>query len=304
MGQKIKVIGTGLTGLVGSRVVELASDIFDWNNLSRFSGVDITDEKCVSDVIEKNDSDTLVHFAAFTDLDEAEKQKNNKNGSCYQINVIGTKNIALACAKKSKHLIYISTDAVFDGKKNVPYVETDKPNPINWYGQTKWLGEQEIAKSGCKFTILRIAYPFRAKFENKKDFVRKLLDRFSKKEKLKMFSDTLFTPTYIDDVAKALKIIIQVKPLGIFHAVGSSILSPFQAAAEIAEIFGLDLKSIQPTSLSDYLADFSRSYPRWAGLSNSKIKTELGISMSGFKEALKIVKEQAGREIDILQDSR
>lgn len=294
--KKKSITGTGLTGLVGSRVVELTSDIFDWTNWSRHNGVDITDEECVSSVIEKSVSDTLVHFAAFTDLDEAEKQKDNKNGSCYQINVIGTKNIALACAKKSKHLIYISTDAVFDGKKSIPYVETDKPNPINWYGQTKWLGEQEIVKSGCKFTILRIAYPFRAKFENKKDFVRKLLDKFSKGEKLKMFSDTLFTPTYIDDIAKALKVIIQVKPLGVFHAVGSSILSPFQAATVIAEVFGLDLKSIQPIKLSDYLTEFSRPYPRWAGLSNSKLKTELGISMSGFKEALGVIKEQAGKE--------
>lgn len=286
MMDKTKVTGTGLTGLVGSRVKELTADVFDWLNLNRSSGVDITDEKSVTDAIEKSDSSVLVHFAALTDLNEAEKQKNDKNGLCYQINVVGTKNIALTCAKKSKHLIYISTDAVFDGEKESPYIETDKPNPVNWYGQTKWLGEQEVVNSGCKFTILRIAYPFRAKFENKKDFVRKLLDKFSKGETLKMFSDTLFTPTYIDDIAKTLKTIIQVKPSGIFHVVGSSILSPFQAATEIAGVFSFNSKLIKPISLSEYLATSFRPYPRWAGLSNQKIKKSLGISMCNFDQAL------------------
>ena len=292
MRDKTKVTGIGLTGLVGSRARELTEDVFDWTNLSRSSGVDITDEKSVTDAIEKSDSSVLVHFAAFTDLDEAEKQKNDKNGLCYQINVVGTKNIALSCAKTNKHLIYISTDAVFDGQKKAPYVETDKSDPINWYGQTKWLGEQAVIDSGCKFTVVRIAYPFRAKFENKKDFVGKLLDKFSKGETLKMFSDTLFTPTYIDDLAKALKTIIQVKPSGIFHVVGSSILSPFRAATEIAGVFGFDSILIKPINLSDYLAEFPRSYPRYAALSNEKLKRKYGVLMRIFSEALKEMKSQ------------
>jgi len=292
MSDKTKVIGTGLTGLVGSRVKELTADVFGWIDLSRSNGVDITDEKIITDAIEKSDPGVLINFAAFTDLDEAEKQKNNKKGLCYQINVAGTKNIALACAKTNKHLIYISTDAVFDGKKKAPYIETDNPNPINWYGQTKWLGEQAVIDSGCKFTIIRIAYPFRTKFENKKDFVRKLLDKFSKGETLKMFSDTLFTPTYIDDIAKTLKTIIQVKQSGIFHVVGSSILSPFQAATEIAEIFGFNPKLIKRIDLSEYLKISSRPYPRWAGLSNEKLKAELDVSMRTFSEAILEMKRQ------------
>lgn len=287
---KTKVIGTGLTGLVGSRVKELTADVFNWTNLGRESGVDITDEKSVTDAIEKSDSSVLVHFAAFTDLDEAEKQTGDQNGFCYQVNVVGTRNIARVCAETNKHLIYISTDAVFDGQKKTPYIETDKPNPINWYGQTKWLGEQAVIDSSCRFTTIRIAYPFRAKFEDKKDFVRKLLDKFSAGQTLKMFTDTLFTPTYIDDIANAIKIIIQRRPSGILHIVGSTILSPFQAAMTIADVFGFERKLVQETTLADYKRLANRPYPRWAGLSNQKIKRDLGISMRNFGQALEDLK--------------
>lgn len=290
---KIKVIGTGLAGLVGSRVKELTEDDFDWTNLSRSSGVDIADKKSLENAIDKDNSGVLVHFAAFTDLDEAEKQKNDKSGLCYQVNVIGTKNIALTCAKTNKHLIYISTDAVFDGKKNAPYTEIDKPSPINWYGRTKWLGEREVVNSGCSFTVIRIAYPFRARFEPKLDFVRKLMKKLANSEEVSMFTDTLFTPTFIDDIAQALKVNIGRRPRGVFHVVGSSILSPFKAATEIAEVFGFNSKLIKSVKLSEYLATSFRPYPRWAGLSNQEIKEFLGISMSSFREALENIEAQA-----------
>lgn len=286
MSNKIKVIGTGLTGLVGSRVKELSGDVCDWKDLSRFSGVDITDKKSVTDAIEKSDFSVLVHFAAFTDLNEAEKQTGDKNGSCYQVNVVGTRNITSACAETGKHLIYISTDAVFDGEKKTPYLETDKPNPINWYGQTKWLGEQEVINSGCNFTIVRIAYPFRAKFEQKLDFVRKVVKKLANGEEVSMFSDTLFTPTFIDDIAQALKVIVGRRPRGVFHAVGSSILSPFLAAMTVTEVFGFNPKLIKLIPLSDYLVRSSRPYPRYAALSNKKLRRELGVTMREFSIAL------------------
>lgn len=290
MNAKLNILGTGLTGLVGSRVKELTTDAFDWTNLSRSDGVDITDEKSVIRAIEKNNSGAVVHFAAFTDLDEAEKQTGDKNGLCYRVNVVGTKNIARVCAGTGKHLIYISTDAVFDGQKKTPYIETDKPNPVNWYGRTKWLGEKEVVSSGSSYTIVRIAYPFRARFEPKLDFVRKLVKKLANGEEVSMFSDTLFTPTFIDDIAAALKIIIARRPAGILNVVGSSILSPFQAALTIADVFGFDAKLIKPITLSDYLKISSRPYPRWAGLSNRKIKSKLGISMRNFSQALEDLK--------------
>ncbi len=292
MSDKTKVIGTGITGLVGSRVKELTADVFDWIDLSRSNGVDITDAKNLENAIEKNNSGTLVHFAAFTDLDEAEKQKNDKDGLCYQVNVIGTKNIALSCAKANKHLIYISTDAVFDGKENVPYTEIDMPNPINWYGQTKWLGEQAVIDTGCKFTIIRIAYPFRARFDHKKDFVRKVIDQLASGEKLTMFSDTVFTPTFIDDIAEAMKVILAKKPAGIFHVVGSTPLSPYDAAVEVVAVFDLNKKLVLPQKLDDYLKSGGRPYPRYTALSNQKLKKELGISMRTFSEAILEMKRQ------------
>lgn len=286
MNDKTKVIGTGLTGLVGSRVKELTADVFDWLNLSRSSGVDITDEKSVTDAIEKSDSSVLVHLAAFTDLKAANKECGDKKGLCYRINVLGTRNIARACQKNGKYLIHASTDAVFSGGKKSRYTEEDLPSPIEWYGQTKVWAEEEVLKSGAKAVIVRFAYPFRAGLEQKKDFVRKIIGQLNGGEKISMFEDTVFTPTFIDDIAFAIRAILKKQPVGIFHVVGSTALSPFEAAKEIAGVFDLNQNLIKPQKLDDYLESGGRPYPRYAGLSNGKLKRELGVPMRAFSEAL------------------
>lgn len=290
--KRISVLGTGLTGLVGSRVVELTRDVFNWHYLSRAAGVDITNKDHVQRAASGSEGDILIHFAAFTDLTVAEKEKGDKTGLCYQLNVLGTRYIANACAENAKHLIYISTDAVFAGNKQTPYVESQEPNPINWYGQTKWFGEQEVINSGCQSTIVRIAYPFRSRFERREDFVRKLSIKLAKGESVNMFTDTLFTPTFIDDIASAMKTVVARRPTGVFHVVGSSILSPYNAASAIAEAFGYSSKLINRWKLDKYLKMNPRSYPRWAGLSNQKAKKVLGITMLNFDQALKVIKQQ------------
>lgn len=119
-----------------------------------------------------------------------------------------------------------------------------------------------------------------------------------------MFEDTVFTPTFIDDIAFAIRAILEKQPVGIFHIVGSTSLSPYSAAVEVARTFNLDERLIQPQKLDDYLKSGGRPYPRWAGLSNSKLKKEFGVSMSVFKEALEAIKVQAGKELSALLDNR
>ena len=107
-----------------------------------------------------------------------------------------------------------------------------------------------------------------------------------------MFTDTIFTPTFVDDIAAAIKMILVKKPAGIFHVVGSTSLSPFAAAGEIAKTFSLDNSLIQPQTLAEYLASGGRPYPKFAGLSNEKLKRELGVSMREFPDALSEIKDQ------------
>lgn len=306
--KKKQIIATGISGLVGSRVAELFEDKYDFLSFSLDMGVDITDFNLLKKKFyQYPQANIALHLAAFTDVDAAWKQNEDKNSSCYRVNVIGSKNIAQLCAKTKKYLIYISTDFVFDGK-NPPaggYVENSKPHPIEWYGKTKYWAEKEVAKSGCHYSILRIAYPFKAKDSPKRlepnpksDLVRKIIAKLKTRQILKMFFDQIITPTFIDDIALAIDKCFQIKPKGIFHCVGSTGLSPYDLASLIAESFGYDKRLIKKTSLKNYLKSNpkTRPYSKRAFLSNKKIEKELGIKMSTITNSLKKVQEQKGVE--------
>jgi dTDP-4-dehydrorhamnose reductase len=134
----MKILGTGLTGLVGSRVVELLKDKYEFENLSRSSGVDITDKNQVLEKIKGSNAQVVLHLAAKTNVDGCELDKPLKEkGEAWKINVEGVRNVAEACSQTNKKLIYISTDFVFDGTKDA-YSEEDIANPVNWYAQTKY----------------------------------------------------------------------------------------------------------------------------------------------------------------------
>jgi len=213
------------------------------------------------------------------------------NKTAWGANVFGTKNIIDACQKSSKKLIYISTDFVFDGKKET-YSEEDIPNPINWYGKTKYEGEKIVQQLSIPWIIARIAYPYRANFI-KKDFVRGLIDKFQNKENLQMVSDHIMTPSFIDDIAYALHALIKNNSTGIFHVVGSEFVSPYEVAIKIAKVFGFPKNNIRKTTRSDF---FRNRAPRpfQLALRNDKIKS-LGVKMRGFEEGLKEVKSQRSK---------
>lgn len=302
----MKIIGTGLSGLVGSRIVELLSDKYEFISFSLDSGVDITDFNLLKKkFLENKDAEAVIHLAAFTDVSAAWKQKGDKNGVCYKVNVLGTQNIAQFCAQNRKYLIHISTDFVFDGKNPPPggYTEGDEPSPLKdeWYGQTKYLAEQEIEKSDCNYVILRIAYPFKAKLSPKNlepqvklDLIRRIKKRLEGGETLDMFTDQTITPTFIDDISSAILKCIKARPKGIYHCTGSSRLSPYKIATKIAQKFNLDKSLIKKASLKEFKGKNPKSRPRQQSLamSNKKIKKDLGIKMLAFDEALEKIKRQ------------
>ncbi|MBI4999596.1 NAD(P)-dependent oxidoreductase, partial [Candidatus Gottesmanbacteria bacterium] len=232
----------------------------------------------------------ILHLAAKTDVDGCEKDKLlGKNGDAWRINVEGTKNIVEGAKKSGKNIIYISTDFVFDGTKEF-YNENDEPNPINWYGATKYEGEKVVKDSGIPYLICRLAFPYRANFEKKKDFVRGILARLKNGEKIAMVTDEIITPTFIDDIAYALDVLIKNDARGTYHLVGSSSHTPFEIAHLIAKIFGLDESLISSTTKETYFANRAPR-PFSLVLKNDKLK-KLGIKMSTFEEGLKKAKSQ------------
>lgn len=293
---KPKIIGTGLSGLVGTRIVELLKDKFEFIDFSLDTGVNLLDKESLAKAFETNkDAVAVLHMAAFTDTNVAWEQKGDKSAICYQLNVGGTQNILELAKKYNQYLIYISTDFVFDGNKTIPYLETDIPNPIEWYGETKYLGEKVITDSDYKnYNISRITYPYRAKFDNKPDIIRKVLTKLQNGEEVKLFSDQICTYTFIDDIAQALNKFLTDKPTGIFHIVGSSSHSPYEMAKLIAKVFNLDENLVKPSSLDEYIKsqpEGSRPWQKTLITSNQKAKS-LGLTFKTLEEGLVEIKNQ------------
>jgi dTDP-4-dehydrorhamnose reductase len=285
----MKILGTGLTGLVGSRIVELLGGKCEFENLSRSTGVDITNKDQVLEKIKVSDAQIILHLAAKTDVDGCELDKPLKeNGEAWKINVEGTKHVAEACLKTNKKLFYVSTDFVFDGTRE-NYSEEDIPNPVNWYAQTKYEGEKIIQNLKSPWIIARIAYPYRANFV-KLDFFRAILNRLKNNEIVTAVTDHIFAPTYIDDIAFAIDSLIDNDSQGIFHVVGSQSLTPFDAANLIADEFNLDKSKINKTTRSEF---FNNRAPRpfQLYLKNDKI-TKLGVLMRTFAEGIKEIRSQ------------
>jgi len=292
MPKKLKVIGTGMSGLVGTRIAELLGKKYSFTNLDLTTGIDLTLESNVKKAMGEAEGEVVLHLAAYTDVDAANSQQGDREGICYKLNVLGTRYVAQWCARTGKYLIHISTDFVFDGRKMSAYTEEDSPHPIEWYGRTKYLAEKEVQRADGRYAILRIAFPFRAAFAQKSDLVRSILDRLTKESLYPMFSDQIITPTFIDDIASAVDIVIGKKPQGIYHIVGSTSLSPFMLAKKIASAFAFPQNRVKKGSLSQYLKSAKRPYPRHLALSNRMAKTNLGIVMSDIDRALARLKSQ------------
>jgi len=289
----MKIIGTGLSGLIGTRIVELNSDL-DFIEISLEKGINLLDLTTLETIFANNPEAThVLHLAAFTDTNAAWEQKGDTRGLCYQINVVGTQNIVKMCQKYNKYLIHISTDYVFDGQKKTAYVETDLPNPLDWYAETKCLAEKVILDSKLPATIVRIAPPYRSKFDTKVDFIRKIIAKLKNNEVCQLFSDQITTPTFIDDIALGLRQIIDKPVPGIFHLVGSSSQSVYQAGLLIAQTFGFDPKLIQPSSLADYLSTpNARPYAPNLSVSNEKFVKTYAFTPKTLTEGLEEMKKQ------------
>jgi dTDP-4-dehydrorhamnose reductase len=288
---KKTVIGTGLTGLVGSRIVELNSQ-YEFIDIS-YPQADITKIDSIESYFKNHlEAKTVIHFAAFTDTKSAWEQRFDLTGPCFQINVIGTQNIVTLCQKYQKHLIHISTDYVFNGQKETPYTEDDPINSLEWYGQTKAMAEKIALNAGA--TVARICFPFRQSFAAKADFIQGYINKLKAREPLYLFTDQTITPTFIDDMATAFDVMIQRHPEGIYHVVGSSFHSPFEVAQKVAAAFKLDASLIHESSLAQYLKDnpLARTFGKNQAISNQKLQQDLGVTMKTFEQSLKLLAPQ------------
>lgn len=275
----LKIVLTGGDGLVGSRIIELLNQDFSFFPISQ-TEMDITDKDKVNSILKSVDFDIFLHLAAYTNVVQAEKA----NKLAYKINAEGTKNVFETVRARNKKFIYISTDFVFDGK-NPPYFEDSIPNPISVYASSKFEGEKIVNKDAM---IVRISYPYRAKFDIKKDFFRTFKSSLEQKKPLAMITDSLMTPTFIDDIAYSFKYLFNNYSSEVFHLVGDKSLSPYESALLIAEKFNLDKSLIGKTTYEKYIKGKALS-PKLAEIKSVKNNFH---KMKTFEEGLdEIIKE-------------
>ncbi len=269
----MKIAITGATGLVGSRIVELLGNDFTFIPLNH-NTVDITNIDSVKNTLVNLDYDLLLHCAGYTNVDGAEIEKEKAQ----LLNVTATKNLFDVSQTKQKKFIYISTDFVFDGT-HPPYNENSSPNPICYYGQTKYEGEKVVKDSAM---IVRISYPFRKQYDKRTDFFRTIKSLLGQGKMIAGITDAVITPTYIDDIAYGLKHLMNNYKPEVYHLVGQGSLTPYDAFQEIAQVFKLKNDLITKITLNEYFVGKAKrpQQGRTTSVKNTFQK------MKSFKEAL------------------
>jgi dTDP-4-dehydrorhamnose reductase len=283
-----EILGTGLHGLVGSRLLKDYADRYHFDNLDVRDPrrpVDITNFQQVLTACQNSPAKVLVHFAAFTDVTAAWQQNGDKTGSCYQVNVEGTKNVLKACQETGKRLIHISTAYVFNGEKTEPYREDDARQPIEWYGQTKAWAEELVEKSEIPWTILRIDQPFRSDGFAKIDTLHRIIQGLQQKTLYPQFRDHYFGPTYINDFVRVIDWVIRKEKTGLYHASSGESWSDYDFAKNVNEILQLS-GDVQGSDLAEYLKTLQRPYQKNTALSCDKLKAELDFTLKSVRQAI------------------
>ena len=266
----MKVFVTGVCGQLGFDVVNellkrgyeaCGSDIVDAKKVAKdgvfpkeaaYEQLDITDKERVFEVLSKVNPDVIVHCAAWTAVDAAEAEENREK--VHAINAGGTEHIAEAALKLDAKMVYISTDYVFDGKGDKPWDPDDKSyNPINYYGQTKLLGELAVSSILKKYFIVRIAWVFG---QNGKNFIRTMLNVGKTHDTVRVVNDQVGTPTDTLDLARLLVDMTESEKYGYYHATNSesepgAYISWYDFCYEFYRQYGINAKVI-PVSTSEY----------------------------------------------------
>lgn len=244
----MKVLVTGVNGQLGHDVVnELTKRGHNAVGVD-IDEMDITDKKCVDDVIGKTNPDAVIHCAAWTAVDLAEEAENID--TVRAVNAYGTKYIAQSCRALDCKMIYISTDYVFDGQGNEPWQADCKDYaPLNVYGQTKLEGELAVAETLDKYFIVRIAWVFGV---NGKNFIKTMLNVGKTHDTVTVVNDQIGTPTYTYDLARLLVDMIETEKYGYYHATNEGgYISWFDFAKEIYAQAGYSTQ-VKPVSTAQY----------------------------------------------------
>lgn len=273
----MKVLVTGGAGLLGYNVVNVlvkaGFDVYATFHARRVDVegakwlyLDLEDVESIGEVVRAVRPDVVIHTAAYTDVDGCEVNREK----AYRVNYLATR--AMAKTAEKAYVVYISTDYVFDGSRGM-YREEDIPNPVNYYGFTKLLGEVAVQSRVERWAVVRVSGLYGFSPTGKKNFGVLVLEKLRAGAEVQAFYDQYLSPTYVYHLAEVLLKFVERQPVGVFHVAGER-MSRYQFALAVAKALGVGEELVKPISITQ--ASLVAKRPKDSSLDTAKAR-ELGL---------------------------
>ncbi len=277
------VLITGCKGQLGSEIQRISRNFPGMSfNFTDLEELDITRPGDIQNFLDKNPAKFLVNCAGYTAVDNAEDEKD----MAYLLNTDATESLARISAERGMQLIHISTDYVFNGEKNHPYLEDDPVNPQTVYGMSKLQGEKAVQKTGTGI-IIRTSWLY-SSFGN--NFVKTILRLSGEREQLNVVFDQTGCPTYAFDLAMAILEMIRIEidrknspRYDLYHYSNEGMCSWYEFAKSIIDFASTEC-DILPIESKDYITKALR--PRYTVMSKEKITDQYNLRIPHWKESL------------------
>lgn len=290
----MKTLIIGANGFTGRRILQqlslsgeyeltgcsLHKDIQPGDN-HRFIQADINNHPTIAQLIGQLRPEVVINASALSVPDYCEKHPDE----AYATNVSAVANMARCCEQAGSRFIHLSTDFVFDGKKDCLYTEEDMPAPVNYYGRSKYEGELAIAANCNDYANVRVVIVYGKAFPGQHGNILQLVkNRLEAGQEIRVVSDQYRTPTWVQDIAIGVERLMHISQSGTYHICGGECLSIADIAYRVADYFGLDRSLIFPVTTEQMNEATPR--PRFSGLSIEKAKRELGYQPHSLEEGM------------------
>jgi dTDP-4-dehydrorhamnose reductase len=294
-----RVLVCGSNGLLGQRLAWLldSDDAYEVLHSSHhrtfaqedilidYTQLDISNRSDVKSLVTSYRPDVILNAAAMTNVDACERERE----LAWKMNVTAVENLTEVCRRIDAKLVHVSTDYVFDGKTG-NYSELDRVNPVNYYGKTKLAGENVILSSGIDHAILRTIVVYGTGVNVRNNFALWVINNLTDGKNIRCASDQISNPTYVADLAIAMKQCADTGACGVYHIAGAEPVSRYEFALRTAEIFGFDPSMISKVHSSE-LQQFAQR-PLHTTFNISKAKAELQYHPVNIVQGLKLLQEE------------
>ena len=283
-----RILLVGANGQLGHELRHTLKTVGDLTAVSR-TELDLTQADTIRQMVQTVAPEVIVNAAAYTAVDKAETEQDTAKA----VNAIAPTVLAEESQTLGATLVHISTDYVFNGRKNTPYLETDMPEPLGVYGRTKLMGEEGIRQSCDRHIIIRTAWVYGA--QGKGNFVKTMLKYGAQREEMRVVVDQVGSPTWTKDLAEATTELVKQSQqsnevLGLYHYANSGVISWYDFAVAIFEEaeaigFPLAVKRVVPITTAEYPLPAQR--PAYSSLSNRRIADVLGTHPPHWRQSLR-----------------